>query len=86
MYRKIDENARMTDIEATECYPDSYIIMRVDDMESPMGTVLYVGSTQKEMIEVLKQFEDRKFCGILERINLQRSFGRVVIKSIRDSA
>ena len=43
MYQKVEDNQRMTDIEATVHYPDSYIIFRRDSTGSEVGTVLYIG-------------------------------------------
>ena len=34
MYQRIDDNPRMTDNEASEYYPDSYIAMSLDSMDS----------------------------------------------------
>ena len=82
MYRKVDETLRMTDIEATERYPDSYIVMRMDDMESPMGTILYIGDTEDEMYKVMEQMDDSNLCGVLEGVNHQRRYlGGIVISA-----
>ena len=45
MYRKIEDNQRMTENEACLKYPDSYILMQRDNrnMFNPTGVVLYVG-------------------------------------------
>ena len=43
MYLRIDDTRRMTDNEACEQYPDSYILVQRDGMDSDLGTALYVG-------------------------------------------
>jgi hypothetical protein len=78
MYHKIEENQRVTDIEAAENYPDSYIIVRRDSMYSEAGTVLYIGDNMGELIS-LSMTLNEPFCGILEGLNHRRSLGGVVI-------
>jgi hypothetical protein len=79
MYKEIKENQRMTDVEACDRYEDSYVIMRMDSIESDMGTVLFVGDNEKEMEDVLAGLEDNGYCGIIEGANLLKSLGRVVV-------
>ena len=45
MYRKIEKSPRLTKNEACEKYPDSYILMEMDNREmfNPTGVVLYIG-------------------------------------------
>ena len=78
MYEKIEANQRMTDIEASEHYPDSFIIMSMDSMDSQMGTVLYVGDNQNEVISLVMGLSE-PFCGVIEGLNHQRSLGGVVV-------
>ena len=78
MHQKIVDNLRMTDIEASEHYPDSFIIMCMDGMDSPMGTVLYVGDNQNEIISLVME-QREPFCGVIEGLNHRRSMGGVVI-------
>ena len=78
MYQKVWDNQRMTDIEASERYPDSFIIMRMDWMDSQMGTVLYVGDNQNEIISLVMELHE-PFCGVIEGLNHQRSLGGVVV-------
>ena len=78
MYQKVENNQCMTDIEASERYPDSFIIMRMDSMESQMGTVLYVGDNQNEIISLVMELRE-PFCGVIEGLNHQRSLGGVVV-------
>ena len=51
MYKKIEPALRMTANEASERYPDSYIVMQMDSMKlsDDVGTVLYVGDIQREL-------------------------------------
>jgi hypothetical protein len=78
MYEIVD-NLRMTDIEASERYPDSYIAMRKDSMTSQMGTVLFVGDNEGELMGLIMCLDDPTYCGVREGLNLQRSLGGVVV-------
>ena len=78
MFEKVD-NLRMTDIEASERYPNCYIAMRKDSRSSGMGTVLYVGDDQGELFQLVLRLENPAFCGVLEGLNLRRSLGGVVV-------
>lgn len=52
MYNKIKGNPRMTTNEASELYPDNYILMQRDndrDMFDPTGVILYVGDNFDEL-------------------------------------
>jgi hypothetical protein len=79
MYKEIKENQRMTDNEASSLYRDSYIIIRMDSIESDMGTVLFVGDNENELHDVFRGMTDRAYCGIIEGANLLRSMGGVVV-------
>jgi hypothetical protein len=79
MYEEM-KNLRMTDVGAAEKYPDSYILMRMDDYESDMGTVLCVGDSEKELTFLLAGFENKLHCGIIEGLNQKlNSLGGVVV-------
>ena len=78
MYVKVEDNQRMTDIEASERFPDSYIIMRMDSMNTQMGTVLYVGDDLDEIISLVMQ-QTEPYCGVIEGLSHQRSLGGVVV-------
>ena len=78
MYQKVKEEPRMTDIEGSIRYPDSYIIMRRDNMDSETGTVLYLGDNMGELISLAYTLEE-SFYGIVEGLNHQRSLGGVVV-------
>ena len=78
MYQRIDEEQRMTDNEASEHYPDSYILVRRDSMHSYAGTVLYIGDNMGELLSLSMTLND-PICGIVEGINHQRSLGGVVV-------
>jgi len=78
MYHRVDDEQRLTDIEASEHYPDSYIIVRRDSMHSEAGTVLYVGDNMGELIS-LSMTLNEPFCGIIEGLNYRRSLGGVVV-------
>ena len=77
MYERID-NIRMTDIEASERYPDSYIAMRKDSRTSQMGVVLYVGDSQSELMKLILNLDDSTYCGINIGMNLKCTLGGVV--------
>ena len=78
MYTKLDKTLRMTYTEASETYPDSFIIMQMDSMTSDLGTILYIGDIENEMISLLMTI-DAPYCGVLIGLNHQRSLGGVVI-------
>ena len=78
MYEFVD-NLRMTDMQASERYPNNYIAMRKDSRTSDMGTVLYVGDNQSELFQLVLSLEDQSFCGVIEGLNLRRSLGGVVV-------
>ena len=68
MYKEI--NQRMTDFEARAKYPDSYLLMRMDDYESDMGTLLYVGDKKDELRELYRGLENQMHCGVFEGSNI----------------
>ena len=80
MYRKIEPALRMTRNEASERYPDSFIVMQMDsmDLSDDVGTVLYVGDNRRELYAVIMSL-NQPFCGVLEGLNHQRSLGGVVV-------
>jgi len=78
MYERVD-NIRMTDIEASELYPNDYIAMRMDDRTGQMGTVLFIGDDQSELLQLILGLNDFTNCGVHEGINLQNSLGGVVV-------
>ena len=71
-------NLRRSDNEASERYPDSYIAMRKDSRTSQMGTVLFVGDNQSELMKLILNLDDSTFCGINIGLNLQCTLGGVV--------
>ena len=80
MYRKIEPPIRMTRNEASERYPDSFIVMQMDSMKlsDDVGTVLYVGDNRRELYAVITSL-NQPFCGIVEGLNHMRSLGGVVV-------
>jgi len=80
MYRKIEPALRMTRNEASERYPDEFIIMQMDsmDLSDDVGTVLYVGDTERELYGVVKSV-GLPFCGVVDGLNHRRSLGGVVV-------
>ena len=78
MYQRVDDNQRLTDIEASVRYPDSYMLVRWDSMDSEAGTVLYVGDNMGELISLTYSLEE-SFYGVVEGLNHQRSLGGVVV-------
>jgi hypothetical protein len=84
MYKKIEPVRRMTSNEASVEYPDSYILMRWDDMNpsNDMGTLLYVGDDGDELFSLAMKFDDPTNCGVTEGLNHQRRcLGGVVINA-----
>ena len=60
----------MSYIDATSEYPNNYILMRMDDFESDMGEVLYIGDDESELYELMDTFDNRNHCGIIEGVNI----------------
>ena len=82
MVKKAEEVLRMTQYEAEKKYPNNYMIMQMDNMEDDIGTILFFGDTQDELLDVLielKKTGNYNFCGILEGNNKQCTLGGVVV-------
>ena len=80
MYKKIEPPLRMTRNEASERYPDSFIVMQMDsmDLSDDVGTVLYVGDTARELYALVVRL-NKPFSGVVDGINHHRSLGGVVV-------
>ena len=80
MYRKLEPALRMTGNEASERYPDSFLVMQMDsmDLSEDVGTVLYVGDNRRELYALITSI-NKPFCGVVEGLNHQRSLGGVVV-------
>ena len=80
MYHKIEPPVRMTRNEASECYPDSFVVMQMNsmDLSDDVGAVLYVGNDRAELYDVIISL-NQPFCGIVEGLNHRRSLGGVVV-------
>jgi hypothetical protein len=81
MYKKIEPPLRMTRNEASERYPDDFIIMQMDsmDLSDDVGTVLYVGEDEREMDALVVKLS-LPFSGIVNGFNYYRnSLGGVVV-------
>jgi hypothetical protein len=79
MYTKMEKVQRMHEIEAVKQYPNSYIVMRMDGMESQMGEVMFVCDTESEAVAQILGLDDQMYCGVLEGQNFRRSLGGVVV-------
>ena len=81
MYNKIEPALRMTRNEASERYPDSFILMRMDSMSlsNDVGTVLYVGDDGDELFSLAVNFDDPSLCGVVDGLNHRRSLGGIVV-------
>ena len=81
MYRKVEHSLRMTENEASERYPDSFILIRMDSMETSCqaGTILYIGDNQRELFSLMMNLDDPSYCGVIEGLNHQRSLGGIVV-------
>ena len=78
MYQRVDDDRRVTDNEASELYPDSYILMSRDSMYGELSTVLYIADNMGELID-LAMAQNNSLCGIVEGLNYRRSLGGVVV-------
>ena len=81
MYRKIEPVLRMTAKEASERYPNEFIMMRMDSMDpsNDMGTVLYIGDDGDELFALVMRLDDHNLCGVTEGLNHRRSLGGIVV-------
>ena len=79
MHMKIEPPIRMTRHEASERYPDSYIVMQMGsmDLSDDVGAVLYVGDNRRELYALVVSL-NQPFCGVIEGLNHRRSLGGVV--------
>jgi hypothetical protein len=74
MYRKIEPALRMTRNEASEHYPDNFVIMQMGSMKlsDDVGTVLYVGDSRVELYGIIKELK-LSLIGVIEGLNHQRN-------------
>ena len=80
MYRKIEEKQHMTMHEASERYPDSYILMQRDnrDIFDPAGIVLYIGDSYDELFSLMVA-SNTPLGLIVEGLDRQRSLGGIIV-------
>ena len=80
MHKKIEPALHMTRNEASERYPDSFIIMQMNsmDLSDDVGAVLYVGEDQNEMFALVAKL-GLPFSGIVQGINHLCNLGGVVV-------
>ena len=81
MYKKIEPTLRMSRNEASEHYPNSFIVMQMDSMKlsDDVGTVLYAGDNEKELYRLIVNL-NQPFCGVVEGLNFQRNcLGGVIV-------
>jgi hypothetical protein len=78
----IKSSPRMTESEATERYPDSYILMQLDSSElfDPTGIVLYTGDDGDELFSLQVKLPVPEGV-VIEGINISRrlSLGGLVV-------
>ena len=81
MYQQIEPALRMTSNEASERYPDRFVIMRMDSMNpsNDMGTVLYIGDDYNELFSLILEFDDFSNCGVVEGLYHTNSLGGIVV-------
>ncbi|MDR0220830.1 MAG: hypothetical protein LBI54_05430 [Lachnospiraceae bacterium] len=79
MYTKIEEKQRIHQNDASVLYPNSYIVMRFEDMESQIGEMLYACDTEDEALTQIFELDDRTLCSYIEGQTLRRSMGGVVV-------
>ena len=82
MYKKINNNVRMTMHEASELYPDHHILMQMEEayMLNPTGFVLYIGDDGDELFSLQINLPVTRGI-VFEGINIQRrySLGGIVV-------
>jgi len=69
----------MTKQEAADHYPDKMIIIKLDDMDSDIGSVICVGDDDSDLINFLNTLEDDTECLITEGRHLRCCLGGVVV-------
>ena len=80
MYKEVKGIQRMTIHEASERYPDSFILMQMENKElfNPTVTVLYIGDDGDELFSV--QVRSKVPLGlVVEGLNHQRSLGGIAV-------
>ena len=80
MYKTVEGNLRMTMHEASERFPDDYILMQREnaDFYDPIGNILYIGDNFDELFEL--QVDLQVHLGlVVEGLNHQRSLGGIVV-------
>ena len=80
MFQRVEENQRMTMHEASERYPDKYVLMQMDDRElfNPSGTVLCIGDNGDELFSVQVKW-NVPLGLVVEGLNHQRSMGGIAV-------
>ena len=80
MYKKINDDQRMTGDEACAKYPNDFILVRMDSMDLNIeGMIIYVGDDYGELFRLAGTLDDPSLCIVLEGLNHQRSLGGVVV-------
>ena len=81
MYREIEASPRMTENEASELYPDSFVILRMDSMRisDQVGTALYIGDNYIELFSLISGFENPSLYSVVEGLDHRCSLGGVVV-------
>jgi hypothetical protein len=81
MYTKVEGNKRLHENDATAEYPDSYILMRMDNVADfcQTGTVLYYGDDRMELFSLAMGLDDPRSCVVMEGVRLSSSLGGVVV-------
>jgi hypothetical protein len=81
MYQEVEGHPRMTINEATERYPNNYIVMRMDnrDISNDMGTLLYIGDDQEETISLMGESDATNRYLFAEGLHLMSTLGGVAV-------
>ena len=81
MYKKIEPALRMTANEASERYPDSFIIVQMDsrNLSNDMGSILYVGDDGDELFSLVMKLDDPSLYRVVEGLNHRCSLGGIVV-------
>jgi len=79
MYRKVESGLRMTGNEASERFPDSFILMSRDSRDfDPSGIILYTGDNYDELFEIMVDSEIPLGL-VVEGLHRQCTLGGVVV-------
>jgi hypothetical protein len=82
VYKELTASSKLTVNEASEQYPDNFILMRMDSLNisDPTGLVLYVGDNGDELFDLQVQAGIPNGL-VVDGMNRQQSLGGIFVGS-----